>query len=153
MQKKDKKNIDIAVVKGFGEEWTRFDQSSLPPEEREQIFNQYFSIFPWELISEDSEGFDLGCGSGRWALCMAPKVGKLHCIDPSDALDIAKKNLSNLDNCIFHKESVDSLSLRDSSMDFGYSLGVLHHTPDTQDGITKCVAKVKPNAPFLVYLY
>jgi SAM-dependent methyltransferase len=38
-------------------------------------------------------------------------------------------------------------------MDFGYSLGVLHHIPDTQDGITACVRKLKPGAPFLVYLY
>jgi SAM-dependent methyltransferase len=38
-------------------------------------------------------------------------------------------------------------------MDFGYSLGVLHHVPDTQAGITACVRKLKPGAPFLVYLY
>lgn len=28
-------------------------------------------------------GFDLGCGSGRWAFFVAPKVAKLHCIDRS----------------------------------------------------------------------
>jgi hypothetical protein len=38
-------------------------------------------------------------------------------------------------------------------MDFGYSLGVLHHVPDTQQAITACVSKLKPNAPFLIYLY
>ena len=153
MQKKDKKNINLEVVKGFGEEWTHFDQSSLPPEEREQIFNQYFSIFPWELISEDSEGFDLGCGSGRWAVCMAPKVGKLHCIDPSSAIEVARKNLSELDNCIFHKEGVNSMPLSNDSMDFGYSLGVLHHIPNTQEGINECVKKLRPGAPLLLYLY
>ena len=146
-------NLDKKTVEGFGEEWTKFDQSNLDPEERENIFNQYFSIFPWERISDSSEGFDLGCGSGRWAISVASRVGSLHCIDPSNALEIAKRNLSNLDNCVFHKDSVDSLSLSDNSMDFGYSLGVLHHIPDTQDGINKCVAKLKPNAPFLVYLY
>ena len=146
-------NIDKKTVEGFGEEWTKFDQSDLDLEERENIFNQYFSIFPWERISDSSEGFDLGCGSGRWAISVASRVGSLHCIDPSDALEIAKRNLSDLDNCVFHKDSVDSLSLPDNSMDFGYSLGVLHHIPDTQDGINKCVAKLKPSAPFLVYLY
>ena len=153
MHNKDKKNINLEVVKGFGEEWTLFDQSSLPPEEREQIFNQYFSIFPWELISEDSEGFDLGCGSGRWALSMAPKVGKLHCIDPSSSIEVARKNLSQLDNCIFHEEGVNSMSLSNDSMDFGYSLGVLHHISNTQEGINECVKKLKPGAPLLLYLY
>src|ERR1019366_5221383 len=38
-------------------------------------------------------------------------------------------------------------------MDFGYSLGVLHHVPDTRAGVRACVAKLKPGAPFLVYLY
>ena len=38
-------------------------------------------------------------------------------------------------------------------MDFGYSLGVLHHVPDTQAGIEACAHKLKPGAPFLVYLY
>lgn len=38
-------------------------------------------------------------------------------------------------------------------MDFGYSLGVLHHIPDTQAALTACVAKLKPGAPFLLYLY
>ena len=153
MHNKDKKNINLEVVKGFGEEWTLFDQSSLPPEEREQIFNQYFSIFPWELISEDSEGFDLGCGSGRWALCMAPKVSKLHCIDPSSAIEVARKNLSQVDNCIFHKEGVNSMPLSNESMDFGYSLGVLHHIPDTQEALNSCVKKLKLGAPFLIYIY
>ena len=38
-------------------------------------------------------------------------------------------------------------------MDFGYSLGVLHHVPDTQAGLNDCVKKLKIGAPFLVYLY
>jgi len=148
-----KKNTNLEVVKDFGNEWNSFDQSNLPSQEREQIFNQYFSIFPWELISEDSEGFDLGCGSGRWAKSMAPKVGKLHCIDPSSSIEVAKNNLSQFDNCFFYKEGVDSMSLSNDSMDFGYSLGVLHHIPNTQEGINECVNKLKPGAPFLLYLY
>jgi hypothetical protein len=38
-------------------------------------------------------------------------------------------------------------------MDFGYSLGVLHHVPDTAAGLQACVRKLKRGAPFLVYLY
>jgi hypothetical protein len=38
-------------------------------------------------------------------------------------------------------------------MDFGYSLGVLHHIPNTQKGLEDCVKLLKPGAPFLVYLY
>ena len=38
-------------------------------------------------------------------------------------------------------------------MDFGYCLGVLHHIPDTVEGIRACVQKLKPGAPLLVYIY
>ena len=40
-----------------------------------------------------------------------------------------------------------------SSQDFGYSIGVLHHVPDTQAGIKACVDLLKPGAPLLLYLY
>jgi hypothetical protein len=38
-------------------------------------------------------------------------------------------------------------------MDFGYSLGVLHHLPDPRAGLAACVTKLKPGAPMLVYIY
>jgi ubiquinone/menaquinone biosynthesis C-methylase UbiE len=146
-------NIDSRVVAGFGDEWSRFDQSALSEVELQQLFNNYFSIFPWEVLPSDSEGFDLGCGSGRWAKLVAPRVGRLNLIDPSDAIEVAKRNLAGLDNCEFHRTSVDAIPLADESCDFGYSLGVLHHIPDTEAGLRACVAKLKPGAPFLLYLY
>jgi ubiquinone/menaquinone biosynthesis C-methylase UbiE len=148
-----KNNLHTATVEGFGDEWERFDQSALPPAEHQRIFNEYFAIFPWHALPNDAEGFDLGCGSGRWAKLAAPRVGKLHCIDPSSALEVAKRNLQKNPNCTFHLASVDAIPLNDNSMDFGYSLGVLHHVPDTQAAIISCVKKLKEGAPFLVYLY
>ncbi len=147
------KNQDKNTVEGFGDEWSRFDQSDLPEDEQQLLFDEYFSVFPWKDISKESVGFDLGCGTGRWAKSVAPKVKKLICIDPSNAIDIAKKNLSNFDNCEFESATVDDMSIDNNSMDFGYSLGVLHHVPDTEMGIKQCVEKLKKGAPLLLYLY
>lgn len=147
------KNIDNKVVLGFGDEWERFDQSDLSNNEHLELFERYFSIFPWHLLSNTSVGFDMGCGSGRWAKLVAPRVGLLHCVDPSRAINVATKNLSEFDNCIFHLSSVDEFSVASNSMDFGYSLGVLHHIPNTQSALNDCVDKLKYGAPFLLYLY
>ena len=147
------KNQDKNTVEGFGDEWSRFDQSDLPEDEQQLLFDEYFSVFPWKDISKESVGFDLGCGTGRWAKSVAPKVKKLICIDPSNAIDIAKKNLSNFDNCEFESATVDDISIDNNSMDFGYSLGVLHHVPDTEMGIKQCTEKLKKGAPLLLYLY
>ena len=148
-----KTNVDKFTVDGFGDEWERFDQSTLDPQEAERLFKLYFAVFPWGDLPPDAEGFDLVCGSGRWAKWVAPRVGRLHCIEPSSALEIAKRNLVGETNCEFHSASVDSMPLADDSMDFGYSLGVLHHVPDTQAALSDCVSKLKVGAPFLVYLY
>lgn len=150
---KKSNNIDLKTVESFGDEWGRFDQTGMSEEEAKKIFDGYFSIFNWNNLPNNSTGFDMGCGSGRWAKWVAPKVSKLHCIDPSNALEIAKKNLISHDNIIYHKASVDSVEIEDSSQDFGYSLGVLHHIPNTADAIKSCSKLLKPNAPMLLYLY
>jgi SAM-dependent methyltransferase len=149
------RNADVKTVDGFGFEWNRLDQASasLSSAERTQLFNRYFAIFPWQRLPANAEGFDLGCGSGRWAALVAPRVHRLHCIDPSTALDVARRNLSAFSNCVLHQTSVDAMPLSDGSMDFGYSLGVLHHVPDPEAGLRACVRLLKPRAPLLVYLY
>ena len=147
------KNIDKKTVESFGDEWGRFNQEELNSAEANKIFNNYFSIFPWDKLTNNAIGFDMGCGSGRWAKLIAPKVGHLTCIDPSSALNIAKHNLKELDNVSFKLGSVNDHLLNDNSQDFGYSLGVLHHVPDTSSAIKSCVAMLKSGAPFLIYLY
>jgi SAM-dependent methyltransferase len=147
-------NIDKDVVAGFGDEWSRFDQTALSEEELARMFENYFSIFPWDRLPADAVGFDLGCGSGRWAKLVAPRVDKLYLFDPSnDALRVAKCNLAGQINSEFAVAGADNIPLDDASCDFAYSLGVLHHIPDTEAGMQNCVAKLKPGAPFLVYLY
>jgi ubiquinone/menaquinone biosynthesis C-methylase UbiE len=148
-----KRNLDARTVSSFGDEWARFDQTALPETEAVKIFNEYFSVFPWERLSRGATGFDMGCGSGRWARLVAPRVGHLHCIDPSSALDVARRALALAPNVSFHGASVDEQVLPPASQDFGYSLGVLHHVPDTAAALRACAALLKPGAPFLVYLY
>ena len=148
-----KRNVDLDTVKSFGDEWSRFDQSELSASEANKIFDEYFAVFPWDKLPQNASGFDMGCGTGRWARIMAPRVGHLHCIDPSTALNVARTTLKSTANVTFHSATVDENPLPPESQDFGYSLGVLHHVPDTAAAIRACVAMLKPGAPFLVYLY
>ena len=147
------KKKEIATIKSFGEEWTKFDQSQEDKKTLYKIFKKYFIIFPWKNISKKSIGFDMGCGSGRWAQFVAPKVRRLNCIDPSKSINVAKKKLKKFKNIVFHKKTVDKVKLKNSSQDFGYSLGVLHHILDTQSAMRSCTKLLKPGAPFLIYVY
>jgi SAM-dependent methyltransferase len=150
----DGSNIDEKTVEGFGEEWSAFDQKELPPAEHRRLFDEYFSVFPFDRLGTNAEGFDLGCGTGRWALLVAEQVGLLHCIDPAPkALAVARDRLGHLSNVRFHHAGAGDIPLADGSQDFGYSLGVLHHIPDSEAAMASCVSKLKAGAPFLVYVY
>jgi SAM-dependent methyltransferase len=139
--------------KNLSEVWTRFGQTDMLNGEAKTRFREYFAMFPWNGLPIESEGFNIGCGIGRWARWVAPKVSKLHCIDPSNAIEVARANLSAHGNVSFHHASLDSECLPRSSQDFGYSLGVLHHVPDTAATIRSCVDLLKPDAPLPLYLY
>jgi SAM-dependent methyltransferase len=148
------RNIDAAVVDGFGDEWSRFDQSALSEGEARHLFEEYFDIFPWHELPAEAVGLDLGCGSGRWARLAAPRAGRLLCFDASQAaVDVAKRNLEGVKNAEVAVAGIDELPVPDGSADFAYSLGVLHHIPDTAAALRACVRKLRPGAPFLVYLY
>jgi ubiquinone/menaquinone biosynthesis C-methylase UbiE len=150
-------NVDPAVARGFGEEWSTFrqDEDHLSAQQRREIFDDYFRIFPWAMLpAGGGTGIDVGCGTGRWSMLVAPRVAHLHLLDASpQALAVARENLKSASNVSFHATSVAAIPLPDASLDFAYSLGVLHHVPDTQAAIEAIAAKLKPGAPFLVYLY
>lgn len=150
-------NTDLQVARGFGREWSRFRQDSdhLSQQQRQAIFEDYFRIFPWHALPPGGGvGLDAGCGTGRWSILVAPRVQHLHLLDASaEALSVARENLHGMNNVSYHFDSVAAIPLPPKSLDFAFSLGVLHHVPDTQAAISAIADKLKPNAPFLIYLY
>jgi ubiquinone/menaquinone biosynthesis C-methylase UbiE len=150
-------NLDLQVMRGFGREWSTFrqDPDHFSQQQRQLSFDDYFRIFPWHLLpAGGGVGLDVGCGTGRWSVPVAPRVQHLHLLDPSaEALSVAKENLRGVNNVSYHLNSVATIPLPPKSLDFAFSLGVLHHVPDTEAAIAAVAGKLKANAPFLLYLY
>jgi SAM-dependent methyltransferase len=148
------KNLESYVIEDFGLEWKKFNQEKINKTELKSMFKDYFFIFPFNIIGKNSEGFDMGSGSGRWAQFVLPRVKKLNCIEPSkEAIKVSKKNLKNFKNCIFINNGIFDNTIKNNSQDFGYCLGVLHHLSNTFLALKKCVEKLKKNSPFLIYVY
>ena len=144
-------NLDENTVESFGEEWSAFHTFS-----EKEIINagtNYFDIVPESLLTPDTLVMDVGCGTGRWSYYLTDKVGYIECVDPSKAVLSAAELLKNKKNIRITNASVDNLPFADSSFDLVFSLGVLHHVPDTADAIIKCVQKVKSQGHILLYLY
>lgn len=122
-------NLDQATIVSFGDEWSRSDQQVMSPEEAQKVLSDYFPSFPFHVLPPYAEGFDMGCGSCRWARFVAPRVGLLHCIDSSSALDVPRQTLSDQPNVQFHQASVSASGFPRSSQLFGYSLGMCTMSP------------------------
>jgi len=147
------RDISQRVIDDFGNEWEKYDQSGLSEAELGEYFEAYFHIFPKERLTDSSVGADFGGGTGRWSKYVAPQVARLHFVEPSKAMAVARRKLASFANVVFHQTTIEECPIEDGSLDFAYSLGVLHHIPDTQNAMNLCTAKLKPGAPFLVYLY
>lgn len=144
-------NRDEVTIASFGEEWNKFD--SFTDEEIDFIGKNYFDILPPHLLNPNTYAMDVGCGTGRWSYYLANKVGRIECVDPSKAVFSAAQLLSNCNNIRITQTSADNLPFPDNTFDLVYSIGVLHHIPDTWEGVRQCLKKVKPGGYLYLYLY
>jgi SAM-dependent methyltransferase len=144
-------NLDSATVKGFGQQWSTLTQHALNDAERKALFDQYFCLIDWG--KRPRRCLDMGCGSGRWAMLAAPLVEELVAADASpEALQIARQNVKAR-NVSFVESSPEDLAFPDGHFDLIFSLGVLHHLPDTAGAIRSLVRKLCPSGILLLYLY
>jgi len=144
-------NTDKKTIESFGLEWNAFN--SFEDAELENIGNEYFDIINETHINSTSTVLDVGCGTGRWSRYISGKVAQVEAIDPSDAVMNAVQFNSGIKNIRVSQAGVDCIPFADESFDLVFSLGVLHHIPDTQKAMQSCVQKVKKGGHFLVYLY
>jgi SAM-dependent methyltransferase len=144
-------NVDAATVNSFGEEWKSFH--SFDDAEIEKIGDEYFNIVGDEQVNQNSIVLDVGCGSGRWSAYISKKAKFVEAIDPSAAIFSAVDLVKGKKNIRITQAGVDFIPFADDSFDFVFSLGVLHHVPDTEAAMQACIKKLKPGGHFLVYLY
>lgn len=145
-------NLETKTVESFGQEWTKFDQ--FEEAELAAIGDDYFDIVPPSILDTSKTlALDMGCGSGRWSKYLSPRVKAIEAIDPSDSVIGAKQYLKSETNVRVTQASANNIPFDDESFDFVFSLGVLHHMPDTLNGLQQCITKVKPKGHLLIYLY
>ena len=144
-------NIDTETVESFGEEWSDFN--NFKDEEILGLGEEYFDIVDDNMVNKNTIMADFGCGSGRFSKYWQRKVKTIYAIDPSIAV-LSADNLIGEDESIeIVKASISNLPFEDNFFDFGMSIGVLHHIPDTQKAMNDCVKKIKHGGYFYTYLY
>lgn len=96
---------------------------------------------------------DAGCGTGRYADVLKESGAEIVCVDYSQAIDVAHENLSAFPNIHMIQADLFKLPLKDGVFDYIYSVGVLHHTPDTRKAFRRLVPKLAPEGRISIYVY
>lgn len=96
---------------------------------------------------------DAGCGMGRFAEVCADAGAEVHAVDLSAAVEAAFRNLGHRPRVRIYQADIMNLPFPEASFDFIYSIGVLHHTPDTRAAFLKLPPLLKPGGAIAVWVY
>jgi len=108
-----------------------------------------------EPIVRGKRGIDIGSGCGFDTYLMAKDNPFVNIISLELSAGVYKTRqlTSGLKNVWIIRGSALNIPLADSTLDFAYSFGVLHHTPDPEQGVREIARVIKKNAPAYLYLY
>jgi SAM-dependent methyltransferase len=145
-----------SYAQSFGKEWNWFERTQLDrPGENRTESREMFAL-KTGFMPEDLAGktvLDVGCGMGRFADVAASWGANVVGVDLSIAVEAANRNLGELPNTALLQADVFDLPLRPESFDFIYSIGVLHHTPDTHGAFSNLPRLLKPGGRIVIWVY
>jgi SAM-dependent methyltransferase len=139
----------------FGYQWNRFSRTQLDSANGStRSRDAFIEKTGWRL--EDLRGksiLDAGCGMGRFAEISADAGADVHAIDLSTAVEAAAKNIGSRPNVTLYQADIFNLPFAEGSFDYIYSLGVLHHTPDTRKAFLGLTKLLKPGGHITIWVY
>ena len=139
-----------SVVAGFDDEWRRF--GAVGTDDHSDVFAMYFDVVPSERFSASQTVLDAGCGAGRWAYEVSRRGPRVIAVDLGRSIEVARANTpTDRVGCI--QADIAALPFETGSVDWAYSLGVLHHTQEPEVGLKELVDKVRRGGSVLLYLY
>ena len=97
---------------------------------------------------------EVGVGSGRILKNLVKKNPlKIYAIEPSEAIEVAKKNNTNdVNKIIFINIPGQKISF-ENEIDYVFSLGVIHHIPEADIVCNKIYKSLKKKGKFIIWLY
>lgn len=139
------------VVAGFDYEWARF--ADVDTDDIRRLYRQYFDLVPSACLEPANVVLDAGCGAGRWAYQVARGGPRVIALDMGLSVELAAQSTTGLANVACVQGDLGALPIRQRSVDWCYSLGVLHHTDDPPAGLRQLVSALRPGGGVLLYLY
>ncbi len=144
-----------AYVDTFSFEWTTFHDVQVDILNRTDLSEREFrgktGWGPGDLKGKFV--LDAGVGAGRFAEIASRWGAEVVGVDLSFAVDAARDTLRGRDNVHIVQADIFHLPFRRETFDAAYSMGVLHHTPDTKEAFRSVASLVKTGGEFAVFIY
>ena len=96
---------------------------------------------------------EVGCGMGKYLKVVGEHARTVIGLDLSDAVRRAHRETRDRANVHVVQGDILSPPFRPARLDFVYSVGVLHHTPDAHQAFLRSASLVKPGGRLAVWLY
>src|SRR5215510_7608677 len=144
-----------SYAESFGLQWKTFSREQLDNDQlrdSESCLRRETGLFPEQFAGKII--LDAGCGMGRFLDIVSRGGAALAVgVDLSSAVNAAAANLSDQDNVLIIKGDIFRLPFRRGSFDVVFSIGVLHHTPSTEQAFRALVPMVKPGGEIAISVY
>jgi SAM-dependent methyltransferase len=144
-----------AYASTFGRQWNWFRTVQMDSQNRSSTSLETFrGTTGW--TDADLAGrlvLDAGVGAGRFAECASAAGATVCGVDLTVAIDAAFANIGRNPGVHLAQADIFALPFRSGTFDLAYSIGVLHHTPDTEAAFRHVADTVRPGGSFAVYLY
>lgn len=144
-----------AYVSSFSFEWQKWSRVQIDSyngrAESEETFREKTGFTPDDLRGKLV--LDVGCGGGRFLDVVSRWGARAVGVDLSFAVDAARHNLGTREKVQIVQASVFALPFRDRAFDAVFSIGVLHHTPDTRKAFLCLPRLVHDGGEIAVWVY
>lgn len=134
----------------FGFEWNRWPRVQFESENVGTPMEGY-TLRMWERVTGVTDDqvrgktiVEFGCGPGRFLDVVRRKGGRAVGIDLSQAVEAARRNFADDPEVLVVQGDVLNPPFRPGAFDGGYTVGVLHHTPEPAAGLAALARAVKP---------
>ena len=142
-------------VDSFSFEWNMFHDVQIDilnnTHESENTF-KYKTGFTEDAV-KNRVFLDAGIGAGRFAEIVSRWGGEVIGFDLSFAVEAAYKNIGKRPNVHIVQADIFKPPFKKEAFDHMYSIGVLHHTPDTRKAFDSLVPFLKKEGAFAVFVY
>jgi SAM-dependent methyltransferase len=147
---KDFQAVHNATKRSFGFQWLRYRVTD-HQENRDHLYRRT-ATQPGTLGGQLF--FEAGCGMGRYLKVFSDEPGA-EVVGLDLSLAVNRAHAENKANPLVHvvQGNIMKLPFRPGTFDHAYSIGVLHHTPSTEQAFHSIAKLVKPGGRVSIWVY